>query len=69
VFDQQNRKIGTIRDVGQWINEKLDDSSPTTGKIGSLLWEYMLNRAAQRFHLRLGVLQAVCKCRGDGSQC
>ena len=53
VFDQQDREIGAIRDAGQWLDEKSDDSSPTTGKIRSLLWEYMLKRAAQRFHLRL----------------
>lgn len=53
VFKQQDRKVGTVtRDVDQLLDEKLDDSPPTTGKVGSLLWEYILKRAAQRFHPR-----------------
>lgn len=53
VFGQQDKRVGTAtRDVDQWLDEKLDDSPPTTGEIGSSLWEYMLKRAAQRFRPR-----------------
>ena len=52
VFGQQDGRVSTTRDVDQWLDEKLDDSPPATGKVGSLPWEYMLKRAAQRFRPR-----------------
>ena len=53
VFNQQDRRVGATGDLGQQLGEKMEDSQPTTRKIGLSPYGYALNRAAQRFHLRL----------------
>jgi len=36
VFDQQDRRVGVLRDAGRRLDETLDDSQPTTRKISLL---------------------------------